>query len=281
MEHEEQINHDDADDNTSIWRYMDLPKFISMLDNIGLWFIKASTFKDDPYEGFSRPKYLKLPSEYKGHGALKLKTKKEEKIICIEEMIEIFSKKAAEYCENAQNHLYVNSWFLGEDESMAMWQIYGSQGCGIAVRSSVGQYKQSAHFKLSSEQYAFGKVKYHQLESSADTVRDFSNGPIPMPGSSMWKKVIPLGFHKRTCYEHENEWRAVLYQDPREEKGFFIQVDLEQLIKEIYVGPYAEKFILEVVRSIMSKYDLKKPVKHSDLLKKPWIRSQPIELRPE
>jgi len=43
---------DTISDDKPIWRYMDLPKFVSMLAARGLWFTKAAKFHDDPYEGF-------------------------------------------------------------------------------------------------------------------------------------------------------------------------------------------------------------------------------------
>ncbi len=41
-------------DDTAIWRYMDLARFISMLATNTLWFAKASEFHDDPGEGFCK-----------------------------------------------------------------------------------------------------------------------------------------------------------------------------------------------------------------------------------
>jgi hypothetical protein len=42
----------DIGDETRIWRYMDLPRFVSMLATKSLWFAKAAQFHDDPYEGY-------------------------------------------------------------------------------------------------------------------------------------------------------------------------------------------------------------------------------------
>jgi hypothetical protein len=49
-------------DETTIWRYMDLPRFVSILWSGGLWFAKASTLRDDPYEGFGKAEYFKVPA---------------------------------------------------------------------------------------------------------------------------------------------------------------------------------------------------------------------------
>jgi hypothetical protein len=184
-------------------------------------------------------------------------------------MIAGISRFSAEVCRNARDHLYVNSWCLAS-ESMAMWEIYGSRGCGLAVKSSVGQYKRAARFEVPSSHYAFGKVRYHgDLASSLDIQRNFSKGPIPL-SSSLWNEVLQLAFHKRSCYEYENEWRAALYQDSRPEiSGVHIAFDLEQLISAVYVGPRAEEFVFDAVLSIMDKFTLRKPLERSVLLSLP------------
>jgi hypothetical protein len=57
-------------------------------------------------------------------------------MISVAEMGANISKMSTQIVEDASEHLYVNPWCLGESESMAMWQIYGSLGLGVAVKSS-------------------------------------------------------------------------------------------------------------------------------------------------
>ena len=115
--------------------------------------------------------------------------------------------------ENAAEHLYINSWFAGTTESMALWEIYGSQGRGVALQSTTERYRKSAQFELPPEQYLFGRVTYHDdVEIAPELLQDFTQ-TISLPGSGLWPKVLDLALHKRSCYRHENEWRAVIYQD--------------------------------------------------------------------
>lgn len=68
--------------------------------------------------------------------------------------------------------------------------------------------------------------------------------------------------------ESENEWRAALYQDARPEiGGIDIGFDLNHLIEEVYVGPRAEDFFYDAVKSVMERYQLEKPLQRSALLK--------------
>jgi hypothetical protein len=226
-------------DDTPIWRYMDFPKFVSMLSTRHLWFTKAAKY-EDPYEGFCEA----VPCAGSG----------QEWQGTVSDLIGRFARDAAEECRNAREHLYVNSWCL-EFESMAMWEIYGSRGCGVAVESSVGQYRAAADFPLRPEEYGFGQVEYHRdLKSSGKIKRDFTNGLVPV-GPGLWPKVIRLGFNKTAAFAHEKEWRGVLRQPLRPtDEGVGIPFDLEKLISAVYVGPRAEGFFFEAVASVVEKF---------------------------
>src|SRR5271165_3626025 len=115
----------------TIWRYMDLPRFISMLSTSKVWFAKAATLHDDPWEGFGTADWFEAPATDASprwiiHDFVGQKTN-----ISVPQMIDFIGQVSTEYYENAREHLYVNSWCLGATESMAMWQIYGSLGFGI------------------------------------------------------------------------------------------------------------------------------------------------------
>ncbi len=258
--------------DVTIWRYMDLARFVSILATRRLWFAKAATLRDDSYEGFAKAARLTVPPGYDVPKWIARKMPDgNTSQISPRQMMADFSDNAAEVCENAREYLYVNSWCLGESESMAMWQIYGSLGSGVALKSSINRYQRAAKFEVNSSQYAFGNVKYHDdLDSSPDIQRDFRSH-IPV-GSGLWSEVLQLGLHKRSCYEFENEWRAVLYQDLRTDiEGIPVIFDLDQLISGVYVGPRAELFMGDVVSSIMDKFLLRKPLERLVLLKSPRI----------
>jgi len=121
-----------------IWRYMDLTKFVAMLVSKTLWFAKTK-YLEDKYEGFAQANAGEMPAN-DGFAKCITRTTGEgvtDVISLTQAMVEL-SKSSAAYFEYAREHLYVNSWCAGA-ESMAMWEIYGSNGCGIAVKSSVGQ----------------------------------------------------------------------------------------------------------------------------------------------
>jgi hypothetical protein len=224
----------DISDETAIWRYMDLPRFVSMLATKSLWFAKAAQFHDDPYEGYCQVTARPFPADEYGPGPLTLENTGGKPVgISFERFGAEWSHMSAEYFRGARELLYVNSWCLA-DESMAMWHIYGSNGCGIAVKSTIGRYKLALKSEARS-QFAFGRVEYHaEITEHPEMQVDLSGSAIPMPGIGVWERMLKLPFHKRTCFEYEREWRAALYQDPRPEiPGCDIEFDLEQLISAV------------------------------------------------
>jgi hypothetical protein len=260
----------EVSDDTPIWKYMDLPKFFATLYKRKLWFAKASTFHDDPWEGFGSAKCLKDSPEETWPT-----TPGETHEVSWQSLMAHFSQRSAHQINNARSFLYINSWCWGP-ESMAMWEIYGSHASGVALKSSVGQYKRAAKWGVESSYYDFAPVTYHpNLELVKDLQLDF-RGATPVPGLGTRRTTLKLGRHKRECFQYEQEWRALLCQDEeREEAGIDVVFDLDDLISEICVGPRADVFLVETVKSIMDTFKLTKPCKRSDLLGPPRREEAP------
>jgi hypothetical protein len=261
--------NDEGGDDTAIWRYMDLPKFVAMLASNTLWFAKAAHL-EDCYEGFCEAVPREMPAnDPLAKCVTRTTAEGETAVISLTQVLVEVSEQSAAYFQNARDHLYVNSWCLA-DESMAMWEIYGSKGCGIAIRSSIGQYIRSARFEVREEQYSFGRVQYEDDPYSNPALRfDLREGAIPV-GSGLWERLLPVAFHKRTCFEHEREWRCALYQDARPDcYGCSISFDLNELIGAVCVGPRADRFLFEVIGAVMEKFELSKPLQRSELLRPP------------
>ena len=257
-----------VDDDTPIWRYMDLPKFVAMLATNSLHFTKLAKFSDDPYEGFGRATALPIPS---GDSGAKWVTRSHPDGRTTQmsqaEWFADLSQRSAREVEDARELLYVNSWCRGP-ESFAMWEIYGASGRGIAVQSSISDYKRAVRFNVRQEQYRFSDVEYHMDINACAALRpDFSQGTVPVPGPGMWPMLLEFALHKRSCYDYEREWRAVLYQDHRPEiEGVDIAVDPDVLVGAVYVGPRSESFLYNAVSSIMEKFELRRPLVRSSLL---------------
>lgn len=233
----------DVSDETIVWRYMDLARFTVLLSESKLYFTRGTTLRaNDPYElhgradGFGRPDPKAVQAEYVSQA-----------------LYELMSHEAASSVNNASEHIFVNSWCMAS-ESLGMWMLYGADGRGIAVKSTVGRVKSAIRRRLDPDQYGFGAVEYND-EKVRSLAFDFRQGTIPV-GRSVWKVLLALALTKRVAYQHEREWRAAIYQDSRQKAlGIDIPVDLDVLLDQVHVGPRAtavDHAALEAVLSLGS-----------------------------
>lgn len=106
-----------------LWRYLDFPKFVSMLKEGALWFSRADLL-GDPLEGsftqareIERQLLLKNPPDGRTG----------------EELEEVF-RHNARIASDARLKVYINCWHAGSHESMALWRGYGGGPYAVAVR---------------------------------------------------------------------------------------------------------------------------------------------------
>src|SRR5215475_2482749 len=110
------------DKTARLWRYMDLPQFLTILDRQELFFPSIATLAaGDPYEG--EPVFTKVE-------AAKKKGADEVRRLRLE--VEVFK------------HLnFFNCWHMNDSESDAMWKIYSKGAVGVAIQSTVSRVMQS------------------------------------------------------------------------------------------------------------------------------------------
>jgi hypothetical protein len=98
--------------NSTIWRYMDLPKLIYLLDKRKLYLSRADWF-DDKHEGATPnvQKYWEMESDSKHFGA-----------------IEDFRHRQREWT-------FISCWSNRDHESHALWRIFCGPKQGVAVCS--------------------------------------------------------------------------------------------------------------------------------------------------
>lgn len=244
----------DLPDHTfSIWRYMDMTKFISMLDRQALFFTRLDQL-GDPFEGsLTLHRQSEREELERRYGA-------------------ILHKDSGRMVESIIKNTIVNCWHVDEAESTAMWRLYIPDNQGVVVRSTIdrliksfpaydGETPQQEGYWLPMLFVKIGMVRYIDFD------RHDGNG----------EDIYLL---KRNNFKHEQELRAVIEDrsfmgdphpdDPRfRYGGDHVSCDLETLIKEIHVPPGAPGWVQNVVKSLMNKYGYDFPVKRSTLDREP------------
>jgi len=237
---------DEPADDTPIWRYTDLARFVYLVSQRRLWFSKLTVLlAGDPYEGYGAAEGL--PGIPRVPGRHIIPAEEGQSLLYSEA-----SRSAAADIREAHLLTDASSWCMGP-ESLGMWMLYGAGGFGVAVRSTIGRCRESLVRTISDDHYRFGPVSYHpDAEAFASEVQDFRVGDVPA-GGRLRQRVLERAFNKRIAYGYEQEWRAALIQDRRPEvRGIDVEVDLAVLINQVFVGPKTNELEMDAVRAVMA-----------------------------
>jgi hypothetical protein len=254
----------DLPTNAVLWRYLDFPRFVSMLKERALWFSRADLL-GDPLEG-SFTQAREIERQWTLENPPEGRTRKE--------LEDVFRHNARLTSESRLN-VYINCWHLGSHESMALWQGYGSGPYAVAVRTTFGLLDTLLPQKFSGSSVVAGgapaeaddepphampiyltQVRYIDHSSTTERLKDENN------------LFAPFAF-KSVSYTHESEVRAVYWNIPGFDTttgqlinppGLFVPVDLPALITDIVVSPLAPGWFAPVVRSAFETYGFLFPI---------------------
>jgi hypothetical protein len=138
--------------------------------------------------------------------------------------------------------LYMSCWHSNERESAAMWSLYSTEN-GIAIQTTCDRLVHA--FRSCERNIELAAVQYTDIT------------PELMSGSP-WTI-------KRLSFQHENEVRACIRDPHCKRPGILLPVDVEALIEEVFISPESEAWTEAVVKDVVAKYGLRKPVQRSDL----------------
>jgi len=188
--------------NEHIWRYLDIHKFISFLNSMELFFTRLDLFQD-PFEGVTtrliKQRYMAklIPSEDRLNQ--KLPQHAREKLLVEKKLME---KNYDEESIRKQKTQFINCWFRGERESLAMWNLYSNKESIVIriegrklidhLRSQTGKELP----KFSDSDFICGPVKYFKLN------------PVDMYESVTG--VEYSAFKKDVAFSFENEFRFLI-----------------------------------------------------------------------
>ena len=250
--YEEHSTFNSPNDDATLWRYMDFMKFVSLLDTQSLFFARADKL-GDPFEG-APPK---LNADMRAVEAIELR-----KQLPDDEASKLIEMRSTTD-ELRRSWTLVNCWHESDYESAAMWRLYSRQHDGIAVRTN---FKSLADSFTCSENIFIGKVEY--IDYDTEYIQE---------GNAFTHYL-----YKRHSFEHEKEVRAITIGEfelvksgriraaqGRHETGAYYTVDISHLIKEVVVAPYADKWFMELVQSVASRYGMTGPVSKSRLSENP------------
>ncbi len=229
-------------DDTVIWRYMDLAKFLLMIEEGALYFSSIYDLSDK-WEAVIPKRITQMISASSPSTSGEL-------LSTIRSISDIHK---------------VNCWFQGTTESVAMWSLYTSSEFGVAIQSTVGMLK--AALADTKEKVYLGMVKYEDHGRCQKDVADISDLNL----------LEPL-LQKRICFKHECELRAITdvlpdlpfqisLASPKLNKmhGILVSVNMAVLIAKIVTGPSFPHWGTQLISSALERASLVKPIQLSSV----------------
>jgi hypothetical protein len=220
------------DPNTIVWKYLDLSKFLDLLMSEKLFMSRSDKFEDQ-YEGtFSEPTFEEIKK------------------------LSIDNPDFLNYYKTHREKVAISSWHINEYESFAMWQIFTQNSEGLAIQSTIGRLQESLAPETNFKQY-IGEVNYI----------DYKKEHIPFDDM-----FFPFLF-KRKSFQYEGEVRIITdigESDIKINEGLKINVNINQLIKKIYIHPKSENWyknlVIQLVKQLGFDFTIEKSDLESDIL---------------
>src|SRR5208337_2471674 len=114
-----------SDPDVKIWRYLDIPKYLSLLEKRSLFFTSGDML-GDPFEG-------SLPSTQGQVNITELIKKRTAESFGLS-LDQIAPPPSIH--ENIRKHVFVCSFHMNNYESAALWSIYSKASQGVAIQST-------------------------------------------------------------------------------------------------------------------------------------------------
>lgn len=248
-----------TNDKAVIWRFMDFPAFIDLLDSSSLHFSRLDAL-GDPFEGCGTAMdYLKrrLPEQIfraAGGGPAPVHDKLEQWRAQQSRSYE--QEQAATLLKHiaAAETSWANCWHLTDEERVTLWKIYHARGKFIAIQSTVGSLRDSLRSSV-GHSISIGAVEY--LDAS------------PQAPISPARHAIS----KNRAFAYEHELRAVITPPPGQAlnigEGVEVPVDLSTLVNAVRLSPVAEGWHVTLVERLLERHDLQRLCEQSPLFAHP------------
>jgi hypothetical protein len=209
----------------SLWKYLDLAKFIALLQKESLHFCRGDKFAD-PFEG-SYPLSA----------------------------LDAFESGSSGYSAEAwKKFVAVTCWHNSDTESDAMWRLYTSNKQGVVIKTTWKKLESAIedHAYLKSVEYI-------------DFIKDNAKIHIPSDVFEYKRKAYTHENEVRaiiTKYPKVGIEDGVplnskpIAGEEIPESGVFVELNLTKLIENIVVTPYSEPWFVDIVTSVAEKYGL-------------------------
>jgi hypothetical protein len=264
----------------TLWRYMDLAKYLHFVKSHTLFFCRTDKFEDQFEGALPRPnvesRRRQLDPIRAAVSVLQQSARQLWNLNLSEADARRWAEESAEFMEQYmvgesmlfRRFTFVNCWHIGDYESAAMWKLYTHAPESVAIKSSFERLVNA--FANAPDEIYVGGVRYTDYERET------------VPEGNEFQRF----FTKRKSFEHERELRAMIrewpplamradgtqYQDLSIEPPFLgktIPVDVTALVEEVVASPLAADWFVDLVAEITFPDEQAFRVRPSELLRQP------------
>lgn len=270
-----------------LWRYMDLPKLVSLLTSKSLWLTNAEVLAiDDPHEGtlstphFAYRQWANLEEVPEFIRAQIVELNREGTDGTPQAIFRRFVKEQEEighFTKALRRSYSVSCWHASKQESVAMWKIYAAPGPGIAVISNGARIEKA--LAGNDHELYFGHVKYFDEKTYQIDWTNTMNAImakrlsflyeqevrlVHLDEANLYNPLSPAKWNEETL-RYEN-----LVSDPRPlSPGLALNCDIDTLIERVMVSPFSPPWYAPMLEQLRDQLGFKFQVCTSDLLSDP------------
>jgi hypothetical protein len=211
------------EDDTTLWRYINLEKLLSLLATQEIFLCRIDKFKD-PWEG-SWPQST-LEAIDKNWSS---------------EAVQNF-KSITEAMKSAH---FLSCWHKSKHESAALWEQYSGKS-GIAIRTTVAKLRASI---TGNYRFYIGQVEYIDFPTAPSPTMNLMNPVFKKRQSFEHEKEVRL-LVSHIAQQGENlDWE-------NQYEYLTLKVDLVKLIDCLYVSPQSPDWVVDSIKDLLGKYKM-------------------------
>lgn len=205
-----------------VWRYINTDKFVRLLKESVLDLTQACCFEDQ-CEGlptFAEVKRMQIDAPFQNKAVVS--------------PIDIITA--------CQNRAYISAWHKNNYESYAMWKLYAGGNDGVAIQTTYEALSE-CDGGVENSGCVIGEVQYIDFYAQGETQEA--------------KRLthIDLLLRKDLSFQYENEVRIIkIVNEPKGQLHISLDIKLQNLIKKIYVNPYAPDWYYKSIEFLIGEY---------------------------
>lgn len=247
---EEVLGARPADDLT-LWRYMDLAKFLHLIQSKSLWFSR--------YDLLGDPNEASIPLQvYEAREKARAEGK-----------VHIFDQ--GDLRESLRTGSYAMCWHANAAESRGMWDLYGRVGSSVCVRTTAAKLGAALPFMA-----YFFEVKYLDYDSGewddVHPMNRFVHKRIEFQHEQEVRALVidpdAMG-GKPVTSEQPDHPQFKLINSARRPGGMEFGADVAQLLDAVRISPDAPGWFEDVLRKELEVHGIAAPLERSRLSARP------------